>query len=215
MGASLEELLRITGVQYIQGTVKSILVDNDEAIFRNPQIRYGARTYQDSRNIDINEIKDATKLDTHLKNLVSLAPPEAPNTVVVIVVVCGGSFTGIELVVELPQRLRGLLGERSNICVVIAERRDEIEPYVGPNLRLIILQSPKKLGVEMQLGAAMTAIKVSNEDNKQRLELAAAALKRRKPSPMLAACSPAETTSGSGAEFVHNNSDRFDGGTVG
>jgi NADH dehydrogenase len=172
MSAPLEDLFQVTGVQFIQGTVESILVDKHEITYLDPTGAKSSHAYDrlilaaGSRlrrpnipglheySFDIDQIEGAIKLDTHMKSLASMTPSKARNTVVV----CGGGFTGIELVAELPKRLQGLLGDNSDIRVVIVERGDAIGPDLGPNPRPVIVQALKDLGVETKLGASVTGI---------------------------------------------------------
>jgi NADH dehydrogenase len=172
MTAPLTDLFKVTGVQFVQGTVESILVDKHEITYLDPTGAKSSRTYDrlilaaGSRlsrpNIpglqeyafDVDQIEGAIKLDTHLKSLASITPSKARNTVVV----CGGGFTGIELVAELPKRLRDFLGENAAIRVVIVERGNAIGPDLGPNPRPVIVQVLKDLGVETKLGVSVTGI---------------------------------------------------------
>lgn len=172
MSAPLEDVFKVTGVQFVQGTVERILVDTHEIVFLDPTgaksrllydrliLAAGSRLQRPNiqglqeHTFDIDQLEGAVKLDTHLKRLVSVAPSKARDTVVV----CGGGFTGIELAAELPHRLRDLFGDNSNVRVVIVERASEIGPDLGPNPRPVIIQALKDLGVEMKLGAAVTEI---------------------------------------------------------
>lgn len=172
MSAPLEDLFRVTGVQFIKGMVQSILPDKHEVVCVDPAgtrsvfsydkliLAVGSRLQRPDIpglcefTFDVDQIEAATKLETHLKSLSSLSPSAARNTVVV----CGGGFTGIELATELPERLRSILGRGSDVRVILVERGDEIGPDLGPNPRPVILQALKDLGVEMKLGAAVTEI---------------------------------------------------------
>lgn len=172
MSAPLADLFRVTGVQFVQGTVQSIFADKQEIAFLNATdvkshlgydrliIAAGSHLRRpdipglQDHTFDVDQYEGAVKLDTHLKSLNSVAPSKARNTVVV----CGGGFTGIELAAELPQRLRKILGDNINVRVVIVERNNEIGPDLGPNPRPVILKAFKESGVEMRLGAAVTAI---------------------------------------------------------
>jgi NADH dehydrogenase len=172
MSASLKELFQVAGVQFVQGMVESVLVDKHNIVFLDPsgaKVRYtydrlivaaGSRLQRPNLpglqdyTFDVDQMEGAIKLDTHIKCLASMTPSKARNTIVV----CGGGFTGIELAAELPERLRGVLGDESDIRIVIVEREREIGPDLGPNPRPIIIQALKDLGVEMKLGVSVTEV---------------------------------------------------------
>jgi NADH dehydrogenase len=172
MSAPLEDVFRVTGVQFVQGMVESILVNKHEIVFLDPTgakshlvydrmiLAAGSRLQRpdipglQEHTFDIDQFEGAVKLDTHLKSLVSVAPSKARDTVVV----CGGGFTGIELAAELPHRLRNLFSDKPNVRIVIVERANEIGPELGPNPRPVIIEALKDLGVEMKLGAAVTGV---------------------------------------------------------
>lgn len=64
---------------------------------------------------DLDQLEDATVLEQHTKDLTLRSESEAHN----IVVVCGSGFTGIEMALRLPGRLRGMLGADAKTRVVI------------------------------------------------------------------------------------------------
>lgn len=172
MSAPLEDLFQVTGVQFIQGTVESIFTDKHAIEVKDRTGTKSTHSYDrlilaagsrlqrpnlpglQDHSYDIDQLEGATKFENHLRHLASIAPSKARNTVVV----CGGGFTGIELAAELPQRLRGFLGDQSNIRVVVVERGNEIGPDLGPNPRPVIMEALQLLGVEIMLGAAVIKI---------------------------------------------------------
>jgi NADH dehydrogenase len=172
MSAVLGDLFQVTGVRFIQGTVESIHVDKHEIAFSDPTGARSSHIYDrlilaagsrlkrpniagiQEYTFDVDQIEGASKLDTHLDSLASVTPSKARDTVVI----CGGGFTGIELAAELPHRLRKVLGDNTDIRVVIVEREGEIGPDLGPNPRPVIIQALKDLGVEMKLGAAVVKV---------------------------------------------------------
>jgi NADH dehydrogenase len=172
MSVSLKDLFQVTGVLHIQGKVESVLADKHEIVFLDTtgtRIHYaydrlimatGSHLHRPDlpglleHSFDVDQIEGAVKLDTHLRSLASIMPSKARNTVVI----CGGGFTGIELAADLPQRLRGILGDSLGVRIVIVERACEIGPDLGPNPRPVIVQALKDLGVEMKLGASVTQI---------------------------------------------------------
>jgi NADH:ubiquinone reductase (H+-translocating) len=172
MRVPLEDLFRVAGVEFIQGTILSILSDKHEVVCMDPVgtrsifsydkliLAAGSRLQRPEIpglhkfSFDIDQLETATKLEAHLKSLSSINPSMARNTVVV----CGGGFTGIELAAELPERLRKILGQDADVRVILVERGEMIGPELGPNPRPVIVQALNDLGVEMKLGAAVTAV---------------------------------------------------------
>jgi NADH dehydrogenase len=172
MSAPLEDVFRTTGVQFIKGMVQSIFPDKNEVVYVDPAGTKSVLTYDKlilaagSRlqrpNIpglcefafDVDQIEAATNLETHLKSLSSVNPSTARNTVVV----CGAGSTGIELATELPERLRSIFGQDSDIRVILVDQGNEIGPDLGPNPRPIIVQALSDMGIEMKLGVAVTGI---------------------------------------------------------
>jgi NADH dehydrogenase len=65
--------------------------------------------------------------EAHLHGLAALPDSPARNCAVVI----GGGFTGIEMAMELPARLRAILGENAPVRVLILEQADVIGPELG------------------------------------------------------------------------------------
>ncbi len=105
-------------------------------------------------SFNVDQIADAAKLEAHIKTLASLPETPARNTVVV----AGGGFTGIETATEMPARLRAVLGDNTNVNVIIVEQADSIGPDLGPGPRPVITQALEELGVTWRVGAAVTEI---------------------------------------------------------
>lgn len=110
----------------------------------------GAQKYA----FDIDQLESAQKFENHLQNLSHQEPSEARNTVVV----CGGGFTGIELATELPSRLKALFGEDTKTKVIVVERGAEIGSRFSAELRDVIAQASKELGIEWKLNAEVEVI---------------------------------------------------------
>ncbi|KAK5989225.1 NADH dehydrogenase-like protein [Cladobotryum mycophilum] len=102
----------------------------------------------------VDTIDEAVKLEGHLQGLASLPDSPARNTVIV----CGAGFTGIELVAELPSRLRAILGADAKIQVVVVGSGADVGPDLGPGPRPTILKGLNDLGVQMKLGSPVSAI---------------------------------------------------------
>ncbi|MBD4579525.1 FAD-dependent oxidoreductase, partial [Xanthomonas citri pv. citri] len=82
---------------------------------------------------------------------------EARNTVVV----CGGGFTGIEMALELPGRLREILGADSKTRVVVVERGAQPGGRWSQELRDVITEASAELGVEWLVNAEVECVDAS------------------------------------------------------
>ncbi|KNG85574.1 hypothetical protein ANOM_006646 [Aspergillus nomiae NRRL 13137] len=172
MRAPLEDLFRVTGIQFVKGTVETICVPErlvkiveragvcstlsyDRLVLaagshlRRPNIP-GLREH----SFSIDQIGEAADFEAHLHSLASRPPSLARNTVVI----GGGGFTGIEIAAELPSRLRSILGQEAEVRVVIIEQATEIGPELGANPRPVIVQALAEQGVETKLGAAVMSV---------------------------------------------------------
>ncbi|WP_324709646.1 NAD(P)/FAD-dependent oxidoreductase [Pseudomonas citronellolis] len=172
MTTPLLPLFEAAGVRYVQGSVERIHTGerNVEAVNERGErftlaydrlvLTAGSRLFRPAipglaeHAFSIDQTDEASALDVHLARLADLPPSEARNTVVV----AGGGFTGIEIACELPARVRRVLGEDTEVRVVIVERSHVIGPDLGPGPRPQIEQALDELGVVRFLGAAVNAI---------------------------------------------------------
>ena len=172
MTTPLLPLFEAAGVRYVQGSVERIHTGerNVEAVNERGErfilaydrlvLTAGSRLFRPAipglaeHAFSIDQTDEASALDVHLARLADLPPSEARNTVVV----AGGGFTGIEIACELPERVRRVLGEDTEVRVVIVERSHVIGPDLGPGPRPQIEQALDELGVVRFLGAAVNAI---------------------------------------------------------
>lgn len=172
MSAPLNELFDAVGVQFIKGKVNTIntvqqQVEILDAAGQPSILSYsrlilaaGSRLLKPDvpgmreHCFSVDQIEDAEAFDKHLKTLPMLTSTAARNTVVVV----GGGFTGIEIAAELPARLRSILGEKTDVRVIVVERASEIGKELGPGPRPVITQALTELGVEMKLGAAVASV---------------------------------------------------------
>ncbi|KAM0264231.1 hypothetical protein ACHAQJ_000718 [Trichoderma viride] len=172
MSAPLNELLNVTGVQFVRGIVDVIRTKDKQVEVVNLAGERSSLSYDrlvlaaGSRLVkpnvpglreyafNIDTIADAADLEAHLQRLASLPSTQERNTVVV----CGGGFTGIELATELPRRLRAILGMGEKVKVVVVEKADVIGPDLGENPRPFITQAFSDLEVETKLGNPVTSI---------------------------------------------------------
>ncbi|GAD96580.1 hypothetical protein CHGG_10832 [Paecilomyces variotii No. 5] len=172
MAVPLDDLFRVTGIQFIKGTVGAIhtmkheidLADNtgisstvsyDRLILAaGSQLAHPNIPGLEEHAFSVDKIEEAAKLEAHLCGLAAYPPSLARNTVLV----CGGGFTGIELAAELPARLYAIFGQDAAVRVIIIDREDEIGPDLGPGPRPVIVNALSELGVEMKLGTAVTGV---------------------------------------------------------
>lgn len=172
MTTPLLPLFEAAGVRYVQGSVERIHTGerNVEAVNERGErftlaydrlvLTAGSRLFRPAipglaeHAFSIDQTDEASALDVHLARLADLPPSDARNTVVV----AGGGFTGIEIACELPERVRRVLGEDTEVRVVIVERSHVIGPDLGPGPRPQIEQALDELGVVRFLGAAVNAI---------------------------------------------------------
>jgi len=167
MTHSVEPLFEETGIQFVQGFVKDINVENNTVLVRASEtektISYDSLIIAAGSSVvrpkaipgihehafDIDSLESSEKLESHLHNLASL--PESPSRDTI--VVCGAGFTGIELATELPKRLT-----YPNTRIVVVEGAKELGPELGPGPRPIITQALKELGIEVKLGSLVSDI---------------------------------------------------------
>jgi NADH dehydrogenase len=172
MSAPLTELFEVTGIRFVQGMVETIRADAHEIALVDPRGAHVTMGYDrlilaaGSRLVrpdipglreyafSIDQLDEAAAFEARLHDLAALPQTLARNTIVV----AGGGFTGIEIAAELPDRLRASIGADADVRVIIVEQAEEIGPDLGPGPRPVILEALDALGIEMRLGAAVTAI---------------------------------------------------------
>lgn len=76
-------------------------------------------------------------------------------------VVCGGGFTGIEMALELPGRLRDILGADAKTRVVVVERGPQPGARWSQELRDVIAEASAELGVEWRVNAEVESVDAS------------------------------------------------------
>ena len=166
---ALGAIFENAGIKFFQGIVKTIdpdahtvcvqsasglesRFDYDRLILAagSSVVRPRAITGIQQHAFDIDSLKSAIKLETHIENLALPPPSPARDTVVV----CGAGFTGLEIVTELPKRLAHILNHR----IVLVDNSTEVGQQLGPGLRPVITQALKDLGIEVKLGSAVAEI---------------------------------------------------------
>jgi len=173
--APLQPLFDVTGVNFLRGTVEQILPASKEVSWKDENGEVRLRRYDRlvlasgshvNRNMvagaaehafDLDQLESATVLEQHLNNLATQPASEARNTVVV----CGGGFTGIEMALELPGRLRDILGADAKTRVVVVERGAEPGGRWSQELRDVIIDASAELGVEWLVNAEVESVDAS------------------------------------------------------
>ncbi|MDA0823251.1 MAG: FAD-dependent oxidoreductase [Proteobacteria bacterium] len=172
MSPDIAPLLAAVGVNHLAGTIESVNTANKDVEVKNiggarstmPYDRFILATGSalflpdipglKEHSFNVDQLSNAIALDQHLKALAKQPDTVARNTVVVV----GGGFTGIETVLEMPQRLRDILGNGATIRVALLERASEIGPDLGPGPRPLIEQAFAECGVEVMTSAAAESI---------------------------------------------------------
>lgn len=174
--APLQPLFDVTGVNFLRGTVEQILPASKEVSWKDANGEIRLRRYDRlvlasgsnvNRNIvagaaehafDLDQLESATVLEQHLQALAQQPESEARNTVVV----CGGGFTGIEMALELPGRLREILGADAKTRVVVVERGAQPGARWSQELRDVIAEASAELGVEWMVSTEVESVDASD-----------------------------------------------------
>lgn len=173
MSAPLGELFKVTGIRFVQGSVKSVDVGNQRVLSVDATGLPSTLSYDrlvlaagsdnlfpanvpglSKHTFAIDHLESAVRLEAHLKNLPSAPATPGRNTVVV----CGGGYTGLELAAELPGRLANISGLGKETRVVVIERANTVGPDLPASMRPLVLETLERLGVEVKLGTAVTSI---------------------------------------------------------
>lgn len=170
--APLQPLFDVTGIRFLQGHVEQILPGSHEVSWQdtngeNHLHRYdrlvlasGSHVDRDAVSgaaehaFDLDQLESAAVLEQHIKDLALQPESEARNTVVV----CGGGFTGIEMALELPSRLRNILGADAKTRVVVVERSAQPGGRWSQALRDVIIDASAELGVEWLVNAEVESV---------------------------------------------------------
>lgn len=173
--APLQPLFDATGINFLQGHVEQILPASKEVSWKDVNGETHLRHYDRlvlasgshvNRDIvagaaehafDLDQLESAAVLEQHIKDLALQPECEARNTVVV----CGGGFTGIEMALELPGRLRDILGSDAKTRVVVVERGAQPGARWSQELRDVIIEASAELGVEWRVNAEVECVDAS------------------------------------------------------
>ncbi len=172
MKAPLLPVFEAAGVRFRQGRVEKIRtsaqeVDVVDAAGTHATLSYdrlvlaaGSRAFLPAvpglreHGLSVDQFDEAVQLDAHLKKLATQPSTPGRNTVVVV----GGGFTGIETAAEMPARLRQILGQDTDVRVIVVERAEAIGPDLGPGPRPVIETALKDQGVTWKLGTTVEKI---------------------------------------------------------
>lgn len=175
MAPDVSSLLACVGVTHIAGEITSIRTTDSTVLLKTAagektELAYDRFILATGSNLfmpdlpglaehsfNVDQLTNAITLNNHLKSLENQPESEARNTVVVL----GAGFTGIETVLEMPQRLRDILGEETKTRVILLERAEEVGPDLGPGPRPVIATALAESGVEVITSAA--AVSISDE----------------------------------------------------
>lgn len=170
--APLQSLFDVTGVRFLRGTVSRILPASKTVTWTDANGVTQQQSYDrlvlasgshvnrslvagaDTHAFDLDQLESASVLESHLKSLAHEADSESRNTVVV----CGGGFTGIEMALELPGKLRAILGSNAKTRVVVVERGPQPGSRYSEALREVIVQASAELGVEWRVNTEVERV---------------------------------------------------------
>ena len=173
--APLQPLFDITGVNFLRGTVDQLLPASKEVSWTDASGETHLQRYDrlvlasgshvnrsqvagaQAHAFDLDQLESAAVLEKHLQNLANQPESDARNTVVV----CGGGFTGIEMALELPGRLRDILGAEAKTRVVVVERGAQPGSRYSEALRNVIVDASAELGVEWRVNAEVESVDAS------------------------------------------------------
>ncbi len=170
--APLQPLFDATGIRFLRGSVSQIhpadktvtwTGSNGESHTQNwdrlvlasgSHVNRAMVTGAVQHAFDLDQLESATTLENHLIALAQRPQSDARNTVVV----CGGGFTGIEMAMELPTKLRAIFGSNAKTRVVVVERGPQPGSRYSDALREVIVQASKELGVEWLVNAEVASV---------------------------------------------------------
>ena len=172
MAAPLGDLFEAVGVRFIQGTAQRIDVAGKQVEYRDTQGNTATRHFDKlvvatgsglarpdmsgvaEHAFDVDQLEEAVRLEEHLKALAGRPASSGRNTVVV----AGGGFTGIETAMEMPARLREVLGADAEVKVVIVDRGEAIGASMGAEIAVSIAAASAELGVDWQLKSSVEVV---------------------------------------------------------
>ncbi len=166
LAVAVPPLLRQVDVAFVRGEAKSLdtaakcvmLAGGDRLPYDRLVVATGSRMRRPpvpgaEGAFSVDTQAEAIAFDRRLGEIVrEVADP--------VIAVLGAGFTGIELALELRDRLlvHGGDGVAGRLRVVLIDRAETIGPELGPGPRPVIEQALAAAGVELRLGAAIQAL---------------------------------------------------------
>ncbi|MFJ4443573.1 NAD(P)/FAD-dependent oxidoreductase [Pseudomonas sp. NPDC089422] len=170
--APVGELFDAVGVRFITGNAEAIDAEGRSVSYsdvdgQRQQIAYdrlilaaGSQVARPAipglaeHAFDVDQMESAVKLEQHLFGLAALPASKARNTVVV----CGGGFTGIETATEIPVRLRTILGNDTEVRVLVIDRGTRVGAALGAGITPSIVAASEQAGAEWLTGTSVVAV---------------------------------------------------------
>ncbi|PVZ42614.1 NAD(P)/FAD-dependent oxidoreductase [Pseudomonas sp. CC120222-01a] len=170
--APVGELFDAVGVRFITGNAEAIDAEGRSVSYtdvdgQRQQIAYdrlilaaGSQVARPAipglaeHAFDVDQMESAVKLEQHLHSLAALPASPARNTVVV----CGGGFTGIETATEIPVRLRAILGNDTEVRVLVIDRGTRVGAALGAGITPSIVAASAQAGAEWLTGTSVVAV---------------------------------------------------------
>lgn len=170
--APLGPLFDAVGVRFVQGSATQIDAVSKRVSYRDASGSEAELSYDrlilasgsqvvrpplegiERFTFDVDSLESAQKLEAHLQSLVQKPESAARNTVVVV----GGGFTGIETATEMPARLRAILGDKTDIRVIVVDTAKQIGGAMGQEIAGIVAEASASLGVTWRLGSPVSKI---------------------------------------------------------
>jgi NADH dehydrogenase len=170
--APLGPLFEAVGVRFVQGSATQIDAASNRVSYRDAsgaeaELNYDRLILASGSQVarpplkgierftfDVDSLESAQRLEAHLQRLAQQPESAARNTVVVV----GGGFTGIETATEMPARLRAILGEQSDIRVIVVDMAKQIGAAMGEAIAGIVAEASDSLGVTWRLGSPVSKV---------------------------------------------------------
>lgn len=170
--APLGPLFDAVGVRFVQGSATQIDAPSKRVSYRNASGAEAKLSYDrlilasgsqvarpplegiERFSFDVDSLESAQKLEAHLQSLAQQPESAARNTVVVV----GGGFTGIETATEMPARLRAILGDKTDVRVIVVDTAKQIGGAMGQEIAGIVAEASTSLGVTWRLGSPVSKV---------------------------------------------------------
>lgn len=170
--APLGPLFGAVGVRFVQGSATQIDAASKRVSYRDASGAEAELSYDrlilasgsqvarpplegiERFTFDVDSLESAQRLEAHLQRLAQQPESAARNTVVVV----GGGFTGIETATEMPARLQAILGEQTDIRVIVVDMAKQVGAAMGEAIAGIVAEASDSLGVTWRLGSPVSKV---------------------------------------------------------